>query len=196
VLAGLREALPNARIVGSEIYINGLEYAAKRLGGNVELYQMDAQAIPFSAEFDLIAACDVLEHIEADISVLEEMHRALKPGGGLLLTVPQHPFLWSQFDKLAHHKRRYRRTELQDKCRRAGFKVIQQTSFVFTLLPLVIAQRLTIGRRADYDWKAEMKMPSWLNRLLQSALDLERVLIARGISFPSGSSRIVVALRE
>jgi 2-polyprenyl-3-methyl-5-hydroxy-6-metoxy-1,4-benzoquinol methylase len=38
---------------------------------------MDAQAISFSAEFDLIAACDILEHIEAEEPVLREMRRGL-----------------------------------------------------------------------------------------------------------------------
>ncbi len=196
VLAGLREALPNARLAGSEIYANGLEYAAKRLGDGVDLYQMDAQAIPFSAEFDLIAACDVLEHIEADESVLREMHRALKLGGGLLLTVPQHPFLWSGVDEIAFHKRRYRRTELQEKCRRNGFRVVASTSFVSALLPLMMVRRLTAAERADYDAEAEMRLPRPLDRVLEGALDLERMLIARGVRLPLGGSRIVVAMRE
>jgi SAM-dependent methyltransferase len=195
VLAGLRDALPNAKMVGGETYLNGLAYAALRLGDGVELYQMDAQAIPFSAEFDLIAACDVLEHVEADEAVLREMYRALKPGGGLLLTVPQHPFLWSRVDELACHKRRYRRNELQNKCRGVGFRVNLQTSFVSILLPLMILQRLTAGRRAEYDAQIEMTMPNWLNRVLELPLSLERRLIASGMRFPLGGSRIVVAMR-
>jgi SAM-dependent methyltransferase len=196
VLAGLGKVLPNARLAGSEIYANGLEYAAKRLGDGVDLYQMDAQAIPFSTEFDLIAACDVLEHIEADESVLREMHRALKPRGGLLLTVPQHPFLWSHVDEIAFHKRRYRRTELQEKCRRNGFRVVAATSFVSVLLPLMAMRRLTAARHTGYDAEAEMTLPDWLDRVLEGALDLERMLIAWGGRLPLGGSRIVVAMRE
>ncbi len=196
MLAGLREALPKARVAGGEIYTNGLEYAAKRLGSNVDLYQMDAEAIPFSGEFDLIVACDVLEHVEADEHVLREMYRALKPGGGILVSAPQHPFLWSRVDEIARHKRRYRRTELQEKCLRAGFKVVEQTSFVFTLLPLMVTQRLTAAKRANYNWQVEMTIPYWLDRLFQGALEVERALIARGLSFPLGGSRIVIALRE
>ncbi|MDR3562443.1 MAG: class I SAM-dependent methyltransferase [Negativicutes bacterium] len=196
VLSGLREVLPNARMVGSEVYANGLGYAAKRLGEEVMLYQMDAQAIPFTDEFDLIAACDVLEHIDADDCVLREMHRALKPGGGLLLTVPQHPFLWSHVDEIAYHKRRYRRTELQEKCHHAGFRVVAQTSFVSTLLPLMLMQRLIAGRRTDYDASVEMAMPRWLDHLLECVLTVERILIAWGVSLPVGGSRIVVAIRS
>lgn len=183
-------------MVGSEIYSNGLDYAAKRLGDRVELYQMDAKAIPFTAEFDLIAACDVLEHIDDDERVLAEMRRALKPGGGLLLTVPQHPFLWSHTDEVACHKRRYRRTELQEKCRRAGFRVVVQTSFVCALLPLMLWRRLIAGQRANSNADAEFTLPRWQDRLLESVLNAERTLIAAGLSLPIGGSRIVVAMRD
>src|SRR5260221_12259838 len=94
VLSALSDVLPKARIVGSEIYSNGFDYAARRLGGRPELFQMDARKIPFNAEFDLIAACDLLEHIDDDEGVLIEMHRALRPSRGLFFNLPQHPALW------------------------------------------------------------------------------------------------------
>jgi SAM-dependent methyltransferase len=196
VLAALYESLPHARFVGSEIYANGLHYAAKRLSGRAELLQMDARAIPFIEEFDMIAACDVLEHIDDDNLVLSRMHSALKPGGGVLLTVPQHPFLWSRSDEIACHKRRYRQDELAQKCKVAGFRVVAQSSFVTTLMPLMLAQRLTSGRHDDYDPAAALALPPWQDRLLEKALDFERMLILWGVSLPFGGSRIVVAMRD
>jgi 2-polyprenyl-3-methyl-5-hydroxy-6-metoxy-1,4-benzoquinol methylase len=42
-----------------------------------------------------VAGCfDVLEHIPDDQRALEELARAVRPGGGLILTVPQLPRLW------------------------------------------------------------------------------------------------------
>ena len=64
---------------------------------------MDARRIPFEDEFDVIGAFDVLEHIKEDEQVLVQMHRAVKSGGGIMLTVPQHMFLWSEQDVQAHH---------------------------------------------------------------------------------------------
>jgi SAM-dependent methyltransferase len=196
VLSGLRQALPQARFVGSEITAVGLGYAAQRLGPEVSLFQMDARAIPFSGEFDLIAACDVLEHLDNDVTALSEIHRALKPGGGVLLTVPQHPLLWSQTDVLACHVRRYRRNELAEKCRDTGFNVVADTSFVFSLLPLMLAQRLLAAQKKDYDFKSELSLPGWLDRLLFVVLDAERRCIKAGARFPVGGSRVVVAIKR
>src|SRR5271170_6613382 len=75
VLAGLRQVLPRTRFFGSKISSIGLQYAARRLGPDVALFQMDATAIPFSNQFDLIAACDVLEHIDDDGKALGEIQR-------------------------------------------------------------------------------------------------------------------------
>jgi SAM-dependent methyltransferase len=193
VLSALAKALPQARVAGSEIYAHGLDYAARRLDGRAELFQMDARQIPFTDEFDLIAACDVLEHIDDDQAVIRELYRALRPGGGLLLTVPQHPGLWSRSDDIAHHKRRYRRSELSDKVREAGFDIIRSSSFVTCLLPLMLLQRLTQGRKESYDAKAEFSMPGWLDRALEIPLEIDRLLLRVGISLPVGGSRLVLA---
>jgi SAM-dependent methyltransferase len=196
VLHALRSALPDARLSGSEIYSNGLDYARRRVGGDVELFQMDARTIPFSSEFDLICAFDVLEHVDEDQQVLSEMRRALKPGGGVLLSVPQHPVLWSQFDEIGFHKRRYRRSELAEKCRRAGFVIACNTSFVSTLLPAMLLQRVTAGRRTNYAPTEEFSLAPWLDRVLEGVLDTERLAIRAGLSFPVGGSRFVAAFLQ
>lgn len=195
VLRGLQQALPSLRLAGSEIYANGLSYARRRLGPDVELLQMDARIIPYVGEFDLICAFDVLEHIEEDEAVLGEMHRALGPGGGVLLSVPQHPGLWSRTDDVACHKRRYRPEELSAKCRSAGFKVVTTTSFVFTLLPVMLAQRLSRGTQPDYDPGEELALPRGIDRSFELLLECERRLIALGVSFPAGGSRFVAAVK-
>jgi SAM-dependent methyltransferase len=39
--------------------------------------------------FDLVVACDVLEHVPDDRWALREIHRVIRPGGVAVLTVPQ-----------------------------------------------------------------------------------------------------------
>jgi SAM-dependent methyltransferase len=196
VLGALARALPGARIAGSEIHESALRFARRRNPGVGDLFQLDACALPFTDAFDLICAFDVLEHIETDDAALAEMYRALRTGGGLLLSVPQHPSLWSRNDELAHHKRRYRRGELEAKCRKAGFDVVMSSSFVSTLVPVMALRRLTEGQKADYDPGGEMTLPVWLDRGFEALLEMERMFIMRGGRLPVGGSRFVVAKKQ
>src|SRR5204863_7401731 len=99
----------------------------------------DARALPYRDAFDLVGAFDVLEHIDEDEAVLAEMAAATRRGGGVLITVPQHPWLWSEADDHAHHRRRYSRSALIDKVRSAGLRPVAVTSFVTFLLPVMAA---------------------------------------------------------
>jgi SAM-dependent methyltransferase len=195
-LKGLQATLPSAQLTGSEIYVNGLSYARRRLGTDVDLFQMDARAIPFSEQFDVICAFDVIEHVDEDMEVLREMYGAVRPGGGIFLSVPQHPWLWSRTDEIAYHKRRYRINELSEKCQAAGFRIIRTTSFVTTLLPAMLAQRLLRGRKVDYNPCNEMRLHPMLDRAFDALLETERRLIASGLSLPVGGSRFVLAVRD
>ena len=194
-LPALRAALPGSRLCGSEMHVEALALARRRVADSVELAQMDARNIPFEAEFDLICAFDVLEHIDEDEGALAQMFRALRAGGGILLSVPQHPFMWSHIDVRANHKRRYRSDELGRKCARAGFEILRSTSFVTTLLPFMLMQRLGPGQRKDYELARELRLHPRLDRLAEAALDFERACIAGGLSFPVGGSRFVAARR-
>lgn len=196
VLQGIEKNLPHLTCSGSEIFSKGLEFANQRLS-KTTLFQMDARKIPFIEEFDIIGAFDVLEHIEQDQDVLRQMYQATKMGGGIILTVPQHPWLWSQADTYAHHFRRYVKQDLIIKLKAAGFKVVRVTSFVSLLLPLMLISRLNQKSKAkNYDPTIELKISGILNLILEKVLDIERWLIQLGLSFPIGGSLLVVAYKK
>lgn len=181
---------------GSELFAEGLEYARRRVP-EADFAELDARAMPYDGSFDLVGAFDVIEHIEDDAGVLRGLHRALRPGGVLLLTVPQHPRLWSAADTYAHHVRRYRRRELVERVDAAGFEVVRTTSFVMSLLPMMALSRwwARLSPR-PYDPVAELVPPEPANRLLERMLDVERTLIGRGFDLPAGGSLALVARRR
>jgi SAM-dependent methyltransferase len=191
VLSAFAGSFPSVALSGSEIYERGLFYTRQRVKG-AALYQLDAKSLPFESEFDVLGAFDVLEHIPEDEKVLSQMYRALVSGGGLLLTVPQHPFLWSYGDEFARHVRRYRARELKDKVRKAGFQVLDSISFVSFLLPLLLLSRRGI-KKGDYDPQAEFRISRTMNFILESVFSLERALIGLGLRLPLGSSLLLVA---
>ena len=191
VLAGIHETFPRIRLAGSEIFADGLVIAKARLP-NVELYQMDARRILFDHEFDVVGTFDVLEHIVEDENVLAQMFNAVRPGGGMLVTVPQHPFLWSASDRHAMHQRRYSRAELRRKVESAGFQVERITSFNSLLLPLMILSRMRRKRDQELNPWREFEINPALNRTLESILSFERIMIKTGASFPAGGSLLLV----
>ncbi|MFC3907936.1 class I SAM-dependent methyltransferase [Legionella dresdenensis] len=194
VLSGIANAFPGREMSGSELFTAGLGHAASRVPF-AKFMQMDARNMPFIEEFDCLGSFDVLEHIEEDETVLKQMHTALKPSGTLIITVPQHNWLWSPVDDYSCHVRRYSANELHQKIRQAGFKIIRSTSFVSLLLPAMLASRLKqkYFPSATSEPGSELKIPGWLNQLLEKILDFELIALKAGINFVCGGSRVVVA---
>jgi len=192
VLSGIQKSCPKHTLSGSEIFVNGLEFTAQRLD-DVELFQMDARKIPFDSEFDVIGAFDVIEHISEDELVLSEVFKSLKEGGGVIFTVPQHPFMWSVTDEYACHVRRYTAKEFRTKVERAGFQVEKMTSFVSLLFPLMLMSRFLGKIQKDkFDPSGELKVNPVLNKSFECILSFERLLIKAGVSFPFGGSLLLV----
>jgi SAM-dependent methyltransferase len=195
VLSHLVTKFPHANFSGSEIFAKGLDYAATRLPV-ANLMQMDARKIPYIKEFDVIGAFDVLEHIKEDELVLIQIHKALNENGLMVITVPQHQWLWSKADEYAFHERRYTAKELKLKITDAGFDVLKSTSFISFLLPLMIISRLFSKHRKDYEPSAELTLNPAINFILEKILMVEFLLIKLGLNLSLGGSRLVIAKKR
>jgi SAM-dependent methyltransferase len=193
---------PGYTLLGAELHLDGLRHAKRRLP-DTGFVQLDARRMPYRAEFDAIAAFDVIEHAEEDVLIMENVHQALKPGGLFVITVPQHRWLWSTQDEAAGHKRRYTRAELREKLGGVGFEIVHATSFVSLLLPAMLASRLRKrpGKRseeaqqAEWDY-TELQLPRALDTLADMAMRVEEVLIRSGLSLPVGGSLAIVARKR
>ena len=190
VLQRLRQSYPSASLTGTELHAEGLTFAADRVP-TATLAAMDATSIPYVDAFDLAGAFDVIEHIDRDTDVLAGLYRALVPGGRLILTVPQHPALWSVQDEHAFHVRRYVARDLRAKVEAAGFSLMLVTSFVTLLLPAMVASRKL--RPANSAAFADARQPGPIDRLLEIVMTAERGLIRAGLRLPVGGSLLVVA---
>jgi SAM-dependent methyltransferase len=199
-LTALRLALPAAKLAASELHSAGLVTARVRHGKDVELLQLDARDCHLSEALDLVGAFDVLEHIEDDGPVLAGIRQALKPGGLLIATVPQHPWMWSRADDVALHRRRYRRGELSTKARAAGLNPIYASSFTTLSFPMMLAARVLERLRPRKLSLAELSeaqhhISRVSNGLLLGLARLEHLLRRAGMPLPFGGSQIVVAKR-
>ena len=116
-----------------------------RADGASDLVEADATVHPFQARsFDLVTALDVFEHLADDTRAMAECRRVVKDDGWLLCSVPAFPLLWGRQDVLAMHERRYRKRELAERLRGAGFRVERMSYFNSLLFPPILAVRLAM----------------------------------------------------
>lgn len=188
----------NFHLAGAELHQEGLAYAKKRLP-NIDFIQLDFRHTFFHNRFDAIGTFDVLEHIDDDRKIMRNVYKSLKSKGLFFITVPQHMWLWSRQDSMACHKRRYSRKELLTKLKKEKFSIEFVSSFVFTLLPLMLLSRFRkrekLGDKnhdAEYDYD-ELDLPSWINRILEMLMFFDELLIKIGFSLPIGGSLVIVA---
>lgn len=73
---------------------------------------------------DTVLCTQVLEHLERPQEALQELNRVLKPGGSLILSVPQY---WPLHEE-PHDFARYTTIGLQDLIRKSGFDVLELKS--------------------------------------------------------------------
>jgi len=194
VLRAIDRACPGVELAGAELLQTGLEIARTRVP-HATLWLADARDCPAGRAFDVVGAFDVLEHLDDDDAALRGLYAATRPGGGLLISVPQHPWLWSYKDEYSRHVRRYRRSALAKQVESAGFEIIRATSFVSLVLPLMALSRQRTPQRHDFDGIPEFRVPALINSCLKACLGIERLLIQSGVSWPLGGSLLMVARR-
>lgn len=121
IAPGLRPRLPVAGTRFADISPPALEQLKARGG---ETVAASVTALPYpDRQFDLLCAFDIVEHVEDDRAALDELARVAADTATLILSVPLHPALWTPFDALVGHYRRYEPADILDKLAARGFEV-------------------------------------------------------------------------
>jgi SAM-dependent methyltransferase len=114
------------------------------------VFSQVAEEIRARQQPDSIIYVNVLEHIQDDQAELRLIRQTLSAKGRLFIFVPALPCLYSEFDRSLGHFRRYKKPELEDKCRRAGFRLRRTAYFdAFGVAPWFIKYRLLKSRAAE-----------------------------------------------
>jgi SAM-dependent methyltransferase len=181
------------RVEASELDRCARALANKRLRGKVKEAKLPDLSMFERNAYDLIALLDVLEHVPDDLASLRAIHRRLKPGGALLLTVPANAWMWSAHDAAHHHFRRYSKKQLEELFLRSGLEVQLLSYFNSLLFPLVAAARIAGKVRRRHS--ADDRLPSApVNSLLDKIFGSEAGLIGR-VPMPFGVSLVAVVRR-
>lgn len=183
----------DAEVYGLDFSGQALAYTRQR--GHDHLVQADLTRLPFpDGTFDVITALDVVEHIREDEGALREVHRVLRPGGVLLVSVPAFRFLWGPHDTALQHFRRYTAGEIAALMHKSGFRVSKLTYLLVLLFPLFVAQRLLTRLRPGTGPPQAQLVPVGhsLNRCL-IRLQAAELALARHLSLPFGATVFCVA---
>lgn len=186
--------------VGLDLSPEAIAFAASRDAKNLVLGSVTKP--PFSpGSFDIALALDVIEHVDDDQTILKGLRELIRPGGALILTVPAYESLWSDHDKINHHRRRYRTGQLQACVEGAGFE-IDRITYCNTLLfpPVYLIRRAQSFKRhffpkPDDEISSDLhSYPGIVNSALYRLMLFENRLLRRW-DMPAGVSILAVARR-
>ena len=165
--------------------------AEKRLGRPVMDSPLpELRGVP-QRTYDLVAALDVIEHIDDDEASIASIATLLKPGGKVVMTVPAHEWMWSAHDVVSHHKRRYSKRSLKKLVEGSPLRLEAMGYLNSLLLPAAIAERLASKARGKQD--ADLWLPPRpVNATLEMLFASERHLIGR-VPLPPGLSLFAIA---
>lgn len=192
-----------AEPVGTDYYEEALQFCRQR--GHKMLCKADAEILPFKdRDFDIITALDVVEHLDDDVAALSEMHRVLRRGGLAVISVPAYPALWTYWDDILGHRRRYTTTTLRAAVETSGLKVLKISySNMLTLIPATAVRAIKVLFQRAAEVRNQEKvpetdfvpLPGWLNRALIGYYRFEARALRRA-NLPFGLSVVCVARRE
>lgn len=194
-----------SEVYGLDLSEFALELAKKR-GLNNRFIRDDANNLAdiFAPEsFGLVTIFHVLYHewISSEQSVLQQVHRILKPGGYVVITEPSFNILKRNHDIQDMGKRRYLLKPFEDMLTNAGFTLISGTYFnSISFLPALATkylEKISMNKSQITDPDSEVKelqMPNTIiNELLIKAIGLERMLIRLFGKAPFGVSLLCIA---
>jgi SAM-dependent methyltransferase len=176
--------------------IKGLDYSPvacsyARERTSVPIEEGSIEALPFGdGQFDAVLTADVICQIDDASVALAEFRRVLKPGGILAINVAAYNWMRSYHDELMDTRYRFRRSELANLLRQAGFEVTLSSYANMLLFPLIFARRkIFVPRHPTSDVKL---YPPLVDAFCASMAAMEHLFLRIGINLPVGNSVFIV----
>lgn len=158
----------------------------RQRGLTLKKVNLQSDRLPFPANyFKAIICLDTLEHIANDRRLAGEVARVTQPGGIIIISVPAYQWLFSYWDKMLGHFRRYNRRRLlwAVPLKRLRPRLISYY-FGYLLLPTILVRLIKsiINRKQQSDFQISPQLPlvDWLGKL--ERIWLRRYTIPFGLS--------------
>jgi len=129
----------------------------------------------FKNKYDCLFLLDVIEHIKNDLNFLKSASKMLKNGGHIILNVPAGSYLFSKYDQVAGHQKRYNYYDIYELCQKSNLKLINFSYWGMLFVPLLILRKffLQIVKQKNVIKAGFDSRNKYLNRLFYQLIKIE-----------------------
>ena len=170
----------------------------KKAGFN-KCVQASATELPFEdGAFSMVAALNIIEHVENDEKLIQELGRVCQRGGTVLIVTSAFPFLWGTHDEASHHYRRYLKGSLSRKIKGLGLdieRISYINIFIFHILAIIRPFQKLFRKSYKRPEVEIQEIPKFINWLLIMLLSLESIII-KNLNLPYGASLLCLARKR
>ena len=108
-------------------------------------YDINERHADLKGVYDVIFLFDVIEHLADPTFFLDSVQYHLKPDGFLVVNVPAEQWLFSRYDKVMGHFRRYTRKSLNNTLKASGFKPLVCSYWGSVYIPLLLSRKFLLS---------------------------------------------------
>lgn len=187
--------------------VTGLDISRRTLErldrGDRTLIEADlTKDLPANApQYDVVLALDVIEHIDDDSGVVRRLAQLVKPGGLAIFSVPALPELYSEFDEVQGHRRRYTPDTLRKAIDDTGLLTVSRIFWWGQWMARLLRRRKSVsharpGSTSADIYKKYLALPPWPATYLMRAMfafDHRRALRSRNVT---GTSLFAITVRN
>ncbi len=183
----LKKDFPAARYFFCETMPSMEAHLRARFGADRNLKDRDISGV------DVVLMMDVLEHQADDKKFLAQWLERMRPGAELIGTVPAMPVLWSEWDKMLGHHRRYKKRDFLPLVKDLPVK-LESVSYMFPEMVLPGLGRKIFASGSATQSPAEFPhLPPFVNKL---AILFHSTVAPWQFLLPFGSSLIFKMRRQ
>ena len=155
--------------------------------GRLLVYNIFDRLPEMCGVYDMILLMDVIEHLDDDLGFLQASLEHLKPRGIVAVNVPAHAGLYSKYDTVAGHKRRYNSSSISTLFQKSNVAPLAMVNWGLSLVPVLLVRKLLLKFVSnERTIGAGFKPPG---RAAKAGLDLLKdIEMSVPIDMPIGSS--------